>query len=563
MSKRTLIISSLLIFILAVFCFFFVFGQFLKINLPSFFKKNFKFGLDLEGGSRLIYEANMKDIPEKDRRSALEGVRDVIERRVNMFGISEATVRTNISGQKYRIIVELPGVKDLKKALDWIGKTPYLEFREQNPLPELTAEQKKEISDYNEKAKQKAQSILEKLKNGANFEKLVKNFSEDESSKKNNGDIGWYTNDQISKVFGQNYLTEILNLKKGENLSQLIETDFNYYILRKIDASNEKIRLSAIVIKKKTKYDFIDFKNWQPWKRTDLDGSKLKTARVEFDQISSKPVVALEFKKDGVELFKEITKRNVGKPLAIFLDGKSIIDTNGDGIIDDSDLYAPIVKEEIPSGRAIISGNISLKEAKILAQRLQNGALPVDIGQPIYQKTIGPTLGMISLSQVLKAFMFGFLAIILFMILYYRLLGLVASIALIIYILILGAFFKLIPVTLTLAGIGGAILSVGMAVDANILIFERWKEEIKEKQIDSAKIEAFRRAWSAIRDGNFTTLLVAFIMFELGTSFVRGFSITLSLGIMTSLFSAMVATRIILELILKTPISRIKYLLFA
>ncbi len=432
------------IIVLALFAGIFALAEF--FNLPPFFeKKPLKLGLDLVGGSRLIYEADMNSIPSKERDSALEGVRDVIERRVNIFGVSEARVVTNKTGDNYRLIVELPGVKDLKKALEWIGETPLLEFKEQNPLPEET--------------------------------------------------------------------------------------------------------------------DSIDFENWQPWKYTGLDGSKLKTANVKIEQTLGEPQVTLEFREEGIKLFEEITKRNIEKPLAIFLDGKSIVDTNEDGKIDENDIYAPIVKDVISSGEAVISGSMNVDEAKLLAKRLRNGALAVNIGEPIYQKTIGPTLGEISFQKSLKAIMVGFLIICVFMISYYRLPGIVASKALLIYLAILLSLFKLIPVTLTLAGIGGVILSLGMAVDANVLIFERLKEELKEKKPFSIALEeAFNRAWSAIRDGSLTTLLVAFIMFILGTSFVKGFALCLSLGVLVSLFSAVFVTKTFLQLFEETRFEKIKWL---
>jgi len=548
------------IIILAFFAGVFAFGEFL--NLPHFFTKPFKFGLDLKGGSRLIYEADMKPIPSKERDLALDGVRDVVERRINIFGVSEARVMTNKIGDSYRLVIELPGVKDLKQALEWIGKTPFLEFKEQNPVPELTSEQEKEMSDFNKEAEEKAESILEKVKEEENFEVLAKEYSEDLGSKERGGDLDWFKRGVMISEFEKVVFDE---LKQGEASQDLVKTIFGFHIIKKTgerEAKEEKeVKASHILIKTKSKTDFIDFENWQPWKGTGLDGSKLKTARVEFDSISNEPTVALEFREEGIKLWGEITGRNIKKPLAIFLDGKSIVDTNEDGKIDGNDVYAPIVQGKISSGRAVISGNMTIDEAKVLAKRLQNGALPVNIGEPIYQKTIGPTLGNISFQNSLKAIIIGLLAICVFMIFYYRVPGFLASASLLIYLSILLSLFKLIPVTLTLAGIGGVVLSIGMAVDANVLIFERLKEELKNNRpFPIALEEAFNRAWSAIRDGNFTTLLVAFIMFMLGTSFVKGFALTLSLGILISMFSAIFITKTFLQLFENTRFEKIKWL---
>jgi len=238
----------------------------------------------------------------------------------------------------------------------------------------------------------------------------------------------------------------------------------------------------------------------------------------------------------------------VGKSLAIFLDGQSIIDTNDDGKIDGNDLYAPRVNEKISGGKAMITGNMTVEEAKTLVQRLNQGALPVPLGNPIVQQKIGPTLGAISLENAVKAGAMGVAIIAVFLILVYRLPGLLACLALILYIFLLLALMKLVPVTLTLAGIGGFILSVGMAVDANILIFSRMREELKEgKDLLASIDEGLRRAWPSIRDGNTTTLIVTFVLYFLGTSFIRAFAFALILGILVSLFSAIVVTNVLLH----------------
>jgi preprotein translocase subunit SecD len=237
----------------------------------------------------------------------------------------------------------------------------------------------------------------------------------------------------------------------------------------------------------------------------------------------------LEFNDEGKTLFAEITKRNVGKPVAIYLDN--------------SPISVPRVNEPITDGRAVISGNFSIQDAKLLAQRLNAGALPVPV-QLVSQQTVGATLGGESLKQSLFAGMIGLIAVAFFMILFYRLPGLFAVVALLIYGVIVLFLFKYIPVTLTLSGIAGFLLSIGMAVDANVLIFERMKEEVRDgKPLDLSIQEGFKRAWSSIRDGNLSTLITCFILAWFGTSMIRGFAITLSVGILVSMFSAIVITR--------------------
>jgi len=228
--------------------------------------------------------------------------------------------------------------------------------------------------------------------------------------------------------------------------------------------------------------------------------------------------------------------------------------------IDDMLISAPVVQGKIAGGKAQITGDFTVEEARSLARNLSAGALPVPITL-ISQQTVGPTLGAISLEKSLTAGMLGFLAVALFMIAFYRMPGLLASIALVIYVSLVLSVFKLVPVTLTLAGIGGFILSVGMAVDANILIFSRMREELRQgKDLGLAIEDGFSRAWSSIRDGNLTTLIVAAILFAFGTSFIKGFALTLSLGILISMFSAIFISKNLLRCFVQTKLENIKWL---
>lgn len=433
-------------------------------TLPHFWQKDYVFGLDLQGGVSLVYQADLSNV--EDKSGAMAGLRDVIERRVNVFGVSEPVVQ--IQGEN-RLLVELPGVTDVKQAIDMIGQTPYLEFSE-----ERTAEE--------------AQQIIDKI-------------TELQSVQESGGDIATVENWQMAL---QN----------------------PYY------------------------------------KSTELTGKYLTKANVIFDNTTYKAQIELLFNDEGAKIFEDVTARNIKKSLAIFLDGSSIIDTNGDGKIDASDLYAPNVQEKIPGGKAVITGDMSTQKANEIARRLNSGALPVKIGSPISQETVGPTLGSVSLQKSLIAGIYGLLAVIVFMILFYRLPGLLASLALIIYVAIALSIFKLIPVTLTLAGIGGFVLSIGMAVDANILIFARMKEEIKaEKSLEQSINEGFARAWPSIRDSNFNSLIVCAILFFVATSFIKGFAFTLALGIIISLFSAIFITRIFLQVFIGKWAEKSKWLL--
>ena len=416
---------------------------------PHFPEKPYVLGLDLQGGVSLIYQADLSTV--EDKTGAMSGLRDVIERRVNMFGVSEPVVQ--IQGES-RLLVEMPGVTDVGKAISMIGQTPYLEFSEQ-------------------RSEEETNQILEKI-------------------------------------------TEVQEAQeKGQNPSSV--------------------------------------QNWEiifqsPYfKSTELTGQYLHKATVVFNQTTLRPQIELQFNDKGARIFEEITARNVNKPIAIFLDGASIIDTTGDGVIDANDLYAPVVQEKITGGRAVITGDINTQTANTIASRLNSGALPVKIGEPISQKTVGPTLGEVSLRMSFVAAILGFFAIFIYFIIFYRLSGFVASLSLIFYVVVMLSIIKIFSITLTLSGIAGLLLSMGMAVDANILIFSRMREELRAgKSFEQSISDGTKRAWPSIRDGNLTTILVGLVLFFLGTSFVKGFAFTLILGNIVGVLTAILLTNFLL-----------------
>jgi len=409
----------LILTIILVLLAFFVYPQLPnKILGSTFFRlpeRPFRLGLDLLGGAHLVYQADLANILENEKDNSMEGVRDVIERRVNLYGVGEPNVQ--ISGGD-RLIVELPQVKDVGEAIKLIGETPFLEFKE---LP-------------------------------AGF-------------------------DLTQEVSAENFIS------------------------------------------------------------TGLSGKQLKRAFLSFDSTTNLPHVSLEYNDEGAKLLSEISKRNIGRPLAIFLDG--------------SPISVPIVQDEIINGQAVISGQFTPTEAKELAGRLSAGALPVPI-ELISQQTVGPSLGRASLEQSLKAGFYGLLALALFMAIFYRGYGLIAVFSLLFYTVSVLIVFKFLPVTLTLAGIAGFILSLGMAVDGNILIFSRIKEEIKGGKSRSAAIESgFERAWSSIRDSQITTLIAAVVLYIFAASLVKGFALTLAIGTIFSIFSAVYVTKAFLKTVYK------------
>jgi len=544
-------------------------------------KFDYHLGLDLKGGTHLVYQADTSKIESKDRESSVEGVRDVIERRVNAFGVSEPVVQTNKDEfGNYRIIIELAGVKDVNQAIKMIGETPLLEFKEQNPnytaqAVSLTDEQQKELDTYNAAAKKKAEEINQRALAGEDFASLAKEFSEDNGSKDKGGDVGWATRGSFVAEYSKAIFDD---LKVGEITPQLVKTNFGYHIIKKIDErelndkdkkddvtveatssdgtkvipntdNNDNIEVlsSHILIKTKRPEDLVP--PVDEWINTKLSGKHLKKAIVTYGQNTGDPEVSLEFSSEGADLFETITARNIGKPLAIYLDG--------------SPISVPNVNEKITGGKAVITGRFNLKEAKTLVQRLNAGALPVPINL-ISQQTVGPSLGEQSVDKSLTAGLYGLLIVALFMILVYRLPGVLSVVALIIYILVVLTIFKIIPVTLTLAGIAGFILSIGIAVDANVLIFERFKEEIRNGRGFSAAVEeGFKRAWTSIRDSNVSTLITCGILYWFGTSIIRGFAVTLAIGVVISMFSAITITRTFLRTLIIKKVNKWSWLLGA
>jgi len=383
----------------------------------------FKLGLDLAGGTELVYTADMKDTPSGDRSDALSALQGVIERRVNLFGVAEPLVQTEqvnaLSGTtEDRLIVDLPGVTDIKAAVAALGQTPTLEFK----------------------------------------------------------------------------LATTTSTRSGQATSSVT------YI------------------------------------STGLTGRYLADATLGFGSGAtaglSAPEVILNFNSDGAKLFEKITSENVGKQLAIFLDGQPISE--------------PVIQEAIPGGQATITGRFTATEARDLVRNLNFGALPVPITLES-SSAVGPTLGAAAISAGVIAGLIGFIIVALFMIAWYRLPGLIAAIALAEYLAFMLAVIKVIPVTLTASGIAGLIISVGMAVDANVLIFERTKEELREGKTPREAVHiGFSRAWPAIRDGHLTMIISGVILFWLGTSIVQGFALVFVLGVLASFISAVSLSRVFL-----------------
>lgn len=379
-----------------------------------------------------------------------------------------------------------------------------------------------------DQAKAKAEEIFKKATK-QNFATLAKENSTDLSNNEKGGDLGYFTKTQMVQAFAD----AAFGAKDGQIVGP-VETEFGYHIIYRTASRQEMTyEVSRVLAITKTKADILGVSG--NWKNTGLSGKQLENAQVVSDQRTGAAQVSLQFNSEGATLFRELTQRNLGKPIAIFLDNEII--------------SAPNVNTVIPDGRAVIQGNFTIQEAKLLAQRLNAGALPVPV-ELISQQTISAPLGQEALAKSLYAGLVGALIVMAFMIVVYRLPGFISVLALALYITLNLALFKVFGITISLAGIAGFIMSLGVAVDANVLIFERLKEELRAgKSLSRALEEGFVRAWTSIRDGNSSTLITCVILIWFGTSFVKGFAVTLILGIITGLFTAIIVTRTLLRFI--------------
>ncbi len=672
-----------------------------------------KLGLDLKGGTQLDYMIDLSEVDEVDQAQIVEGVKEVIRRRVDALGVSEPNIYMSNIADEHHVIVELAGISDIEEAKETVGKMIQLEFKEENTEPsgeqlewaesaswefynavvagsdfatlaeektlefegdvvwnarelqdlELYTEDLKaaitdksigtilspfdletdyyisqaedgelmaimepaglavvqitdkgtdeteieipaevsarhiliayegseagaEVERSKKEAKELAEELLERIQAGENLSDLAIEYSDDLSNAPDGGDLGSFTQDRMAEEFGETaFAMEI------DEISELVETKFGYHIIEVYDQKAAEIEIETYETVALNKIVFNTTPD--PWKEeAAITGEHFKHADVQLND-AYVPYVSIAFTEEGGELFEALTEANVGKPIAIFVGGTLV--------------SAPNVQQKISGGYAQISGDFSVEKAQELARELNTGAIPAPI-ELVGQYTISATLGAEALSQSLYAGVIGLIILALYMLLYYRLPGLIANVALLIYaailifcikvalptsvallvgvslfaylihlilknkdsggekfvsfilacvVLFFTAFVLSSQITLTLAGIAGVILSIGMAVDANVLIFERTKEELaEEKPLKEAIENGFRRAWDSIRDSNFSSLITCAILFYFGSSIIRGFALNLALGILISMFSAIMLTRTFLLFAEKTSLGK-------
>jgi protein-export membrane protein SecD/preprotein translocase SecF subunit len=675
-------------------------------------------GLDLQGGSQLDYKIDLRNVALAERASIVEGIVNVINKRVNGLGVSEPNIYTSDVAEEKHLIVELAGIKDLEQAKQIVGKTIQLEFKEEKSGTSTSADTEKEaaavkataqtlldkinaggdikvlgqeeaqsnpakvlygeskdfqfkdqvpatlaeelfkltpgktldrlidnsgnysidgsgqltqgkpgysiiqvtdkqdqereittpkqitvrhiliaykgaqkvndtITRTEEQAKKLADEILVKLQGGTSFDEMAKQFSDDATSKDKGGllDRPVQNDSYYAKEF-----EDTANATPSGQLSQVFKSPFGFHIIKTDSVTEAKTEKK---IEPQVKYIQVYYDATpDPWQTTGLNGQHFVHADVEFNQLYQ-PYVSIKFNDEGAKLFEEITGRNVGKPLAIFVGGQQI--------------SAPNVDEKISGGSAQINGQFTVDEANGLARDLNTGAIPAPIVLS-GQYTIGATLGQDALEKSLFAGLLGFLLVALFMVIFYRLPGFLAVIALSVYCAILiflikialpiglalaisvAVFVVLITtilksrdsgaekaislilacfilfflsyilsssVVMTLAGIAGVILSIGMAVDANILIFERVKEELRDGRSLGAAIEVgFDRAWNSIRDSNFSSLITCGILFYFGSSIIQGFAFNLAAGILVSMFTAITVSKTLISALVNTKLAQ-------
>ncbi|MDL2264009.1 protein translocase subunit SecD [Synergistaceae bacterium OttesenSCG-928-I11] len=423
-----------------------------------------KLGLDLKGGAHIVLQAKGTDerpIEDDDINKLVA----VLRNRIDQYGIAEPQIQRE---GRDRVAIDLPGIEDPEAALELIGRTAVLEFRQvtgAGPTMPPPVERKNYSSDED-------------------YNKAVENWN----------------------------LLNASALKAIEELEQKAKDDPNLFVGK--DDRNNVYLLGQIYV----------------------TGKDLADARTTFDELQ-KPAVSLKFSRDGAVAFEAATAANIEKQIAIVLDGAVI--------------SAPVVRARISGGEAQISGNFTTEEAARLAVMLRAGALPVAV-EVLENRSVGPTLGEDSVRSGIKSGLIGAGLVAVFMLIYYGMLGIAADIAMATAMLILMALMIAMKTTLTLPGIGGIILTIGMAVDGNILIYERMKEEYRSgKTIMAALDSGFRKALVVILDSNVTTLIAAAVLFYFGSGPVRGFAVTLSLGVLTAMFGNLVVTRAILQVMLR------------
>ncbi|MDE2704814.1 MAG: protein translocase subunit SecD [Gemmatimonadota bacterium] len=465
-------------------------------------KRSLNLGLDLQGGIHLVLEVKTEGMEQQEAQDAVAQAQEVIRNRVDQFGVAEPTIQRQ--GEN-RIIIELPGVQDVQRAKDLVGQTALLEFQLLEPAEDRTRliQRIDQVLAPQEEEEEEEDLLLSSTTESAPLSSMLSGAGEDLT------------------VAGRD-LQRVKNLLNTPEAQELIPADVEFLFSSKPAGAEGNEFYFLYLVRK----------------RPEMTGHMIQDAFVSIGQVveyMGQPIVNFSTTDEGVRLFSRITGSHIGDRMAI--------------VLDESVYSAPTIQSKISEGRGIITGSGTQEEAKDLAIVLRAGALPAEV-EIIEDRTVGPSLGRDSIEQGKTAAIYSMVLIVIFMVLYYRAAGLIADCALLLNMLFIMAVLAGFHATLTLPGIAGIILTIGMAVDANVLIFERIREELRSGKTVRAAIDSgYGHALSAIIDANVTTFLVGIVLYQFGTGPIRGFALTLCIGIISSLFTAFFVTRTIFELI--------------
>lgn len=521
--KKSKIRGILILLVLIVTVYYFL--PLVVSDLPSFWtEKRLKLGLDLQGGSQIQLEVDFTDLTlsEKEKEDAVKTALQIIRNRIDQFGVAEPTIQR--VGSTNRIIIQLPGLDDPSRAKELIGKTALLEFKllaESEQIQELYLKLDKYLSENLDQYE-----YLSKFAD-VETEEVVDVLEEVEEET----DV----EEDINAVFtalttSSSSMQRTIDYENIAILKQLLKDE---KFLNQVPAG-----LQIAVGKENADDPYKERQIYIIHSRAEITGKYLEKSSVKIGQgydpkTSGKPYISLEFNKTGAKKFSVVTGQNIQKRLAIVLDGIVYV--------------APTISDKIPSGQAQITGNFTIEESNDLVIVLNAGNLPAPV-KIIEERTVGPTLGSDSIKAGLMAAIIGLALVILFMIIYYGLSGLIADIAVLVNMGIIVAFMTMLEGTLTMPGIAGMILTIGMAVDANVIIFERIRENINQGKTARSSVDGgFSRALVTILDANITTLITALVLYQFGTGPIKGFAVTLSIGIIGSMFASIVLVKAIFD----------------
>ena len=471
-------------------------------QLADLKKRSLNLGLDLQGGIHLVLEVKTEGMEQQEAQDAVAQAQEVIRNRVDQFGVAEPTIQRQ--GEN-RIIIELPGVQDVQRAKDLVGQTALLEFQLLEPSEDRTRLIQRIdqlLAPQEEEEEEEEDLLLSSTPESAPLSSMLSPAGEDLT------------------VSGRD-LQRVKNLLNTPEAQELIPSDVEFIFSSKPAGAEGNEFYFLYLVRKKP----------------EMTGHMIQDAFVSIGQVveyMGQPIVNFSTTDEGVRLFSRITGSHIGERMAI--------------VLDESVYSAPVIQSKISEGRGIITGSGTQEEAKDLAIVLRAGALPAEV-EIIEDRTVGPSLGRDSIEQGKTAAIYSMILVVIFMVLYYRAAGIIADCALLLNMLFIMAVLAGFHATLTLPGIAGIILTIGMAVDANVLIFERIREELRSGKTVRAAIDSgYGHALSAIIDANVTTFLVGIVLYQFGTGPIRGFALTLCIGIISSLFTAFFVTRTIFEL---------------